>query len=114
MGAIAARAKYHQPDPELASVLADPNGFALKDPLALVAKTSVPPGVCKIDRGGPISSADVAGHSVPDLGSVRHPGASSAGMARAVAAPIRIWVGRHKVLAAIIAADLVAMALWWA
>jgi hypothetical protein len=112
MGAIASRAK-HAPDPDLAALLVDPNGYALADPLALVAKTAVSPGAGKIDRGGPISSADVAGHSVPDLGSVRHPGASSAGMAGKVAKTVR-FLGRHKVLSAILVADAVAMALWWA
>jgi hypothetical protein len=114
MGAVAARVRAHAPDPDLAALLVEPNGYAHPNPLALVAKTAVSPGAVKIDRGGPVGGHGVVGHSVPDLGSVRHPGASSAGLAGTVAAPIRFWVGRHKVLSAIIAADLVAMALWWA
>jgi hypothetical protein len=112
MGALASRAR-HQPDPELAAILVEPNGFALKDPLALVAKPAVSPGAGKIDRGSPIGSPDVVGHSVPDLGPVRHPGASSAGVAGSVAKTVR-FLGRHKVLSAILVADAVAMVLWWA
>ncbi len=113
MGALAARAR-HAPDPELASILVEPNGFALKDPLALVAKTGASLGAGEIDRRGPISSAGVGGHAGPDLGPVRAPRASSASLDGSVAASIRVWVGKHKVASAIIAADLVAMALWWA
>jgi hypothetical protein len=113
MAAISARGRAHAPDPDLASILVEPNGYAHPDPIALVAKTAISPGAVKIDRRSPVGGHGVVGHPVPDVGSVRHPRASSARMAGSVAAPIRIWVGRHKVIAAIIAADLVAMALWW-
>jgi hypothetical protein len=114
MGAISLRGRAHAPDPDLAAILADPNGYAIKDPLALVAKTAVSLGAGKIDRGSPISGGRVDGHQSADLGSVRDPGASSAGLDGEVVPPFWLWLRKHKVLSAIVVADVVAIALWWA
>jgi hypothetical protein len=114
MGAVAARVRAHAPDPDLAALLVEPNGYAHPDPLALVAKTAVSLGAGKIDRGSPIGSPDMVGHAVPDLGSVRDPRASSAGLASEVVPPFWLWLREHKVLSAIVVADVVAIALWWA
>jgi hypothetical protein len=114
MGAVAARVRAHAPDPDLAALLVEPNGYAHPNPLALVAKTAVSLGADKIDRGSPIGSPDMVGHAVPDLGSVRDPRASSAGLASEVVPPFWLWLREHKVLSAIVVADVVAIALWWA
>jgi hypothetical protein len=93
MGAIAARAKYHRPDPELAAVLVQPNGFALPDPLGLVARgredgAGSPDAVRVVaPDAGPQVGRPVAGSLVDD-------GRRFPALPRALGA-VSAWVATH-------------------
>ncbi len=113
MAAISARGRAHAPDPDLAAILVEPNGYAVSDPLALIAKA--PDGIQRPEdgHGGSIRGAAVGGGQAGDLGAVRAPGPAGAGLAgKAGAEAAWAWIGQHKAISGIVLLDTIAVVLW--
>lgn len=111
MGAVAARAKFHQPDPELADLLVSPNGFASK-----LASSRSSIGIGQARPGSPDTVRSMAGGLGPQVGrpvacGLVDDGRSANAVLRAMGG-VSVWVATHKASAGSWALAVVCGLLW--